>query len=395
MDINYHYFAVKSLALKAGYIEDDAQLLASYSQFVDDFDLYAYMYLDNVPDYARHLAYKLPNGKWLFNPVTTGFNSLPDFARLILDRYQRRVVIPFHFIPLQRLNTKQTSRANWRTIPASLDTPSLMTELLTKAKQQYIDKQERYNLMRIGMLLHTFADTYAHQGFSGFQGWENHSMLTKVINNINNEEITASYEPGRYFLYPSIGHVNVNHAPDDSNVRFEIRQKLNQNDDYSIYYNRSNTRDFVDISKEIINFLLSCKGKDKIDEAEWEVFYPLLVQGFKTEQKDIGRLCSYWKSIFPENEYYYSKESLLKSQIDVSKENEFMLSAEGELLDILRASGQTVVSSTLMTIKSEDFFHYNVMAKQICDEVNGFITESREFKEYADNFSSKFSTSSF
>lgn len=38
MDITFHYFAVKTLALEAGFPGAEAQRLAAFSQFVDDFD---------------------------------------------------------------------------------------------------------------------------------------------------------------------------------------------------------------------------------------------------------------------------------------------------------------------------------------------------------------------
>lgn len=37
MNINFHYFAIKVLAIAAGFDYSDAQIIAEYSQFVDDF----------------------------------------------------------------------------------------------------------------------------------------------------------------------------------------------------------------------------------------------------------------------------------------------------------------------------------------------------------------------
>ena len=36
--------------------------------------------------------------------------------------------------------------------------------------------------MQLGMALHTYADTYAHCGFSGLEGWENKAVIKKVHN---------------------------------------------------------------------------------------------------------------------------------------------------------------------------------------------------------------------
>ena len=78
MDITFHYFAVKTLALEAGFPGAEAQRLAAFSQFVDDFDRRGSLYCGNVPRYIRlsrdHDLYS-PGGSPLegnFEPVTTG-----------------------------------------------------------------------------------------------------------------------------------------------------------------------------------------------------------------------------------------------------------------------------------------------------------------------------------
>ena len=39
MDKNFHYYAVKVIATLAGFRPDEAQIIAQFSQFVDDFIL--------------------------------------------------------------------------------------------------------------------------------------------------------------------------------------------------------------------------------------------------------------------------------------------------------------------------------------------------------------------
>ena len=38
MDISFHYFAVKTVAFAAGFSEAEAQRIAEFSQFIDDFN---------------------------------------------------------------------------------------------------------------------------------------------------------------------------------------------------------------------------------------------------------------------------------------------------------------------------------------------------------------------
>lgn len=98
---------MKTLAVKAGYTDDEAQTIANYSQFVDDFTNYNYMLLSAVPDFARHLAKKITDSVWLFNPVTTGFESWFDMALLLLEKNQKNILTPFHFIPQHKKLTKK------------------------------------------------------------------------------------------------------------------------------------------------------------------------------------------------------------------------------------------------------------------------------------------------
>ena len=105
MDITFHYFAVKTLALEAGFPGAEAQRLAAFSQFVDDFDRRGSLYCGNVPRYIRlsrdHDLYS-PGGSPLegnFEPVTTGSGGLADFASLLLPRAQKFTLAPFPCLP--------------------------------------------------------------------------------------------------------------------------------------------------------------------------------------------------------------------------------------------------------------------------------------------------------
>ena len=40
MDISFHYFAVKTVAFAAGFSEAEAQRIAEFSQFINDFNWY-------------------------------------------------------------------------------------------------------------------------------------------------------------------------------------------------------------------------------------------------------------------------------------------------------------------------------------------------------------------
>ena len=363
MDINFHYYAVKALAIKAEFPEHEAQAIASYSQFVDDFDETGSVLLEYVPEWARYLTVPGPGGSYWFTHVTTGFNSWFNMAMLTLEENQRWIVMPFHFIPRAPLNTLP-NRIDWRVIPARMDTDSLIRDMLIEARTTLLhgavaDRQT--NLMRIGMLLHIFADTYAHQRFSGFWGWENHSYLTNVTNNINGADETSSYWPNSYWSLPSIGHTNVGHAPDDSNVRFTMKQRLNENDNYSASLTRSNTECYCDAAKEILNYLRSCRGLGEISLAAWDTITINLSHGFLTTSKDVPTLNNHWHTLFPETAFHYNDAPMRNKPQSVKE-------LTGESRMAAEAFG---VKPIVFATKSDMWYRYNVIADQIRVRANG------------------------
>lgn len=369
MDLNFHYYAVKTLAIRAGFTEEQGQTIANYSQFVDDFTSYRPILLDDVPEYARHLAMWLGIlDKWVFFPVTTGFESWFDMARLITDGNQRAITVPFHFIPPQaKLDEEKNGneRTALRVVPARMDTPSQIRDLMLEAQKAFEgNRDDRTNLIRIGMLLHIFADTYAHQNFSGFWGWENHCLLKKVTDNTTKQDCTSLYFPKLYHLVPGIGHPEANHAPDDSNVTFEVVMKSKEGDAYDITYKRNNTEEFCVLAREVINFFSRCLGKEPLSESEWNRLVPQLKQGFLSLHKDAAMLNDDWKKIFPDIEYSYDKEHVMNALLEKHTDANSLPNGCRELIGKLSEQG-IEVEPAVYRAKSDEYFRYNVLASAV------------------------------
>ena len=143
MDINFHYFAIKTIAIEAGFDPDEAQLIASYSQFVDDYSIWGNYKFKRVPEYAMELATN-KGDYYKFYTVTTGFESLADMTRLKFEKYQRDIVVPFHFIPYKNINQideKVEGREAYRTTPADHTGDNLMDCLMKSAMQKCRDSE--------------------------------------------------------------------------------------------------------------------------------------------------------------------------------------------------------------------------------------------------------------
>lgn len=373
MDITFHYFAVKTLARKAGFDEAEAQTIAVYSQFVDDFNWIKYIRCSNIPDYIKddddcdlYISNKL--NPMNFNPAMTGFSDYFDMVFLALTRTQKFTVSPFHFIPpsLDQID------ADTRTVPAVVGDDSLISTVIADARDKLLAQDEdRYiSLMRLGMALHTFADTYAHQLFSGYNSWVNDVKVTRVTDNITKEDLTLQVQHeideavrtvrqtqnnnGENLTLLSIGHMWAGHTPDLTNVSFEMTYKSSKNSSgYDRTYARSNTETFVTACRHIINLLLSCRRQENITDREWAEFSPRLAAAFLfkfPEKNTEATLAAHWHTVFPEYQYNYSKDEV---------ENSFM-AANGSMNE--DAWGKAY---------SDIFYSYNYIADKLLARMYG------------------------
>lgn len=339
MEINYHYFAVKVLAVKAGFGEIEAQTIAFYSQAISDYSIREPITLDEVPSYASYLA-KKELDKWSFTPVTTGVSSWFNYDELTCQLNQRSIMIPFHFIPVRALSTPVSSRAEYRVVPAKLSTPSLIQEMLLEARNAYINEPILKNLIRIGTLLHIFADTYAHQNFSGFWGWENNAELTDAVN----VDVRPENSQKKSIQSPPVGNAKLKRISDDSSQLFSWKQQQSSKDSFSLCYHRNNTTEFCKASLEILNYLLSCHNQDPITNLEWDKFIVPFKDGLRTNEQDINKLNSHWQTFFPNIAFHYNKDILFKI--------------------------------------TDDFFQFNVFADEIRRKVNGITHKNIDFNNY-------------
>jgi len=347
MDINFHYFAVKSIAHYAGLNDADAQQIANYSQFVDDYSWSFHRKCLNIPQYIKEsdeLDLYAPSLFGNFLPNQTGFTDWLHFALLVVERNQRLVVSPFHLVPLSK---EEAGNKNYRVVPAKFGDGSLIDSMLNDAIQR--TEQHDIRLMRVGMLLHTFADTYAHQLFNGFNSWVNKVKVTKVVSNITNADITRAVLEeirnvhteildkkdilpqinhsiaieGIEDIVPPIAHAWAGHTPDLSHVSFEMEYKTKEGEKgYSEKYERNNTETFLECSRHILNYLRKCINKPIVSDKEWAEYMPRLQKGLLVEmpkRNKVSTLAKHWASVFSDIGYYYDKYDVEKRFYSVAK----------------------------------------------------------------------------
>ncbi|MBN1647566.1 MAG: hypothetical protein JW874_05995 [Spirochaetales bacterium] len=166
MNIEFHYYTIYFLARKAAIDPADAFIIAQSSQLVDH----------------NLISYTISTPDGIYKSIPTQNYGFWD------DSFPKEVYIPFHFFP-EGKNAHESIRSDGKTNPynCAANSENVKNLLITAFKTK--------DLYRIGIGLHTYADSFAHQNFSGrLEKW-------------NQLEDTN--------LIPSIGHAQAMRKPDD------------------------------------------------------------------------------------------------------------------------------------------------------------------------------------
>ncbi len=210
MDIEFHYYITGIIARRAGFNQDEAQLIAYASQFVDDNDV-----ILNVEDRRKGEIYS--------NYISQTMDILKPKRALM------RIYPIFHFVPGNP--AADSARRSDGKMHVLNTTPNndLANELLSKALKAAPDIRP----YRIGIATHGYVDTWAHQNFAGF----NDSFNGDVLNPI-----------------PNIGHAEAKHHPDWVSHRWE--------DDRLVERDVDNNARFISAAKGLFENYSSVLGSD-------------------------------------------------------------------------------------------------------------------------------------
>ena len=210
MQIDGHHTMTYVAARCAGYPHNEAEIIAYSAQYVDDATNAGSIQFDVGAMYSRIAsAHKMLD-----------YRNLKKLAN-------HKVWVPFHFLPGNGGKPAGEEPADASFIRKLVCAPDshVARDML---KTCFESKDRQYFLHRIGISMHVFADTWAHQGFAG------------VIHKINNVEELQSDEPSEdqglfsklanYFLsedFP-LGHGAALSHPDKPYLVWNYRNGLGE-----------------------------------------------------------------------------------------------------------------------------------------------------------------------
>jgi hypothetical protein len=413
MNKNFHWYAVKTILADPDLFgteqnqdrdSDEAYKIAYFSQFVDDYNLYVPFIIDDsdVPPEGIYLKTK----EGYINPVTTGFNLYPpdDMLNFFNIRdYYKKVVIPFHFIPKYNFNELQncpdeikdfditTYTVKRLELTAENAERTVLGGLMKDAKTAYIGsaagtpKRDKAVVL-IGILLHIFADTYAHEHFNGFRSDYNYVDVKEIKHYLGDLSQTDNVTRTARIISsvkttitetaaPKIGHGMAGSEPDYNNAtmyyNFTRRGTLTPvtlpHDGYNLA---------LDCAFEIYNYLRRCKGLPSViaDSPQWRRLSSELSFGFLMDSQigdsETGQK-NRWHQIprLRNLNYDYDMGFLFSKMTDQSGNENPSLSWRQFFTATLARF--TDAAKLPVKMNNSDFWYYNYFARLIRNAVNG------------------------
>lgn len=310
MQIDFHYCVTKILALKAGFDDKQAQKIAYASQFVDDETNHKPFRIKNssmnfVPECLKNFP-RFKNNK--FDPIRTAHKGVQYLAGLLPD-VQKNIYIPFHFIPSEKYDAAKHNEKNFSftVIPNSPFAQELVDHAIENLKQEFEPYPQK--LIGLGIALHSYADTFSHQFFSGNRNVKDndiHEIETCFLGKWNK---IGSLRQLYQNIFPSVGHSEAGILPDLTYPKWRYRKEKNGEP-----VMRDNVEIFMTASKFIFEYLLRA-AEIAADKGRIRIFQPEKWSSFQNElnlclllEMDGEKKLSAYKKLFSDIDFHYNPE---------------------------------------------------------------------------------------
>jgi hypothetical protein len=285
MQIDFHYFAVKVLGIYAGLSEHHAQLLAYASQYVDDATDHRIIPL-NKPMQPGHPRSK--DAGWFFDPICTAHKGI-SFIKGISLGAQLDIYLPFHFLPEHWPGKEQQTGCQVRS--GSTEALSLLKWASEPSKKQITDE----SVIKLGIAMHTFADTWAHDGFTGLHSPEGNSISDARIFAGGRWKYVSTAKSIAGMMLPCIGHAEALLMPDQSHLVWSYtghRGKIHRN----------NSQLFMNAALEMYLEMLLVTNK----ASRWAEIQGKLFECLAWPTPSLGKKAAMYKRLFPDIEFQYN-----------------------------------------------------------------------------------------
>ncbi|HEX2955331.1 MAG TPA: DUF6765 family protein, partial [Chitinispirillaceae bacterium] len=161
----------------------------------------------------------------------------------------------------------------------------------------------------------TFADTWAHRGFSGRHDSENNVSTIKIK---KKSKFRCELIKNIYLdLLPQIGHCEAGYCPDIPYLHWKCKINNRQHES-------NNAVSFLDAAEKIYQRLSRIKKQTAVKS--WESLAKDFTTLFACDEENIDKRCANWQkrfgALFPDGSYQYSPNFWRKKAFGVTDEKD-------------------------------------------------------------------------
>ncbi|MGC9361979.1 MAG: DUF6765 family protein [Candidatus Syntrophosphaera sp.] len=321
MRMSFHYFTTKALCVRAGFSTAEAQVIAYACQYVDDAQEHEEIRILGLPEpfYERM-------GRDSLDPTCTAHKGIENIL-YNFDGVRRKVLLPFHFMPTgwNAAHTKFNYLAKAESPPAR----DLVRLALQKLRSTPPESEFReLELIRLGIALHTYEDTFAHQNFSARNNrMENGAseILIRVNKRVRHLQ-AIFYLTG--FLGYSIGHGLLGTFPDRFNTR--ISYLNGRNKEVSI-----NTTPRFRVACKRVYYLLR---EYTLAPDNWKEEWKRLRNCLKWDQSRKTDIKKTFSAHYPEIDFSYTASAWKRQALKLYVPGSYVFKGDMKWLNFHRAS---------------------------------------------------------
>ncbi len=215
MQIDFHHGTVYVLSRMAGFTPQEAYIIAYSSQYVDDAELYCASGQIRKNNTTELICF---DDGTRHEPVCSSVKRLNIYNDLIKP-LQYKIWVAFHFLPAGTGRTQSQKLVCKKACNRQYFTNSLAHQMVQNFFRNCM--YQPWTLYNLGIILHVFADTFAHHGFSGILDKRNQAHDTVVLSPEGYD--LEAYAP----LIPPLGHASLIHLPDYPFVVFSYTDMNN------------------------------------------------------------------------------------------------------------------------------------------------------------------------
>ncbi len=304
MEKDFHYCLIRVLAGKAGFNREEAQVIAYASQYVDDSVENQPLSIDNIPDLVFPRL-NVENGT--FDPICTAHRGI-QYLTGMTKHVQMKVYIPFHFIP--PVEYSGNGAYEYCTSPNSTIAGDLVRHAITELKDDGSNRVQK--LVKLGIALHSFADTWAHQRFSG--RWSARDNDIDRIALFRNKKWKALKHLDRLKtnIMPDVGHAEAMTYPDQSHLKWRYEHGHSGLD-----HERNNTLIFLEAGHAVFQLLCDAAGTS----GNWKEHLEKIRKCLSVPADSVKRKFFRYVKLFPEISFSYHENEWRESALEGERFN--------------------------------------------------------------------------